>query len=186
MRMMRFERSALATFLVAGSVTFFAVAVEHAQAQTVNPVPPPPPPVFNPSSPNTVPQSGETPVAPGIPSAPPAPLPPSDLSPPSVATQPQPLSTQTQTQPPSAQTPSQPPAVTSAPVPSKVAKSRASRLSARPHRLSHSRGNDIAAGGIVSGTVIAPYYHSLFGWGLGPYPCGWRREWDGYWVRDCI
>ena len=60
----------LAKFFVAGCAVVFVacVAIEHAQAQFVNPVPPPPPPVFNPSSPNTVPQMRETPVSPNAPS----------------------------------------------------------------------------------------------------------------------
>ena len=53
----RFERIALAQLL--GAVAFSAcVLIEHAQAQPgyVPPPTPLPPPVFNPSSPNVVPQ----------------------------------------------------------------------------------------------------------------------------------
>jgi hypothetical protein len=64
MQTTRFERKTLAKLLVAGWVVFFGAAIEHAQAQTVNPVPPPPPPVFNPSPPSTVPQPPEIPVPP--------------------------------------------------------------------------------------------------------------------------
>jgi hypothetical protein len=67
----RFERIALAQFLVRGCAMVFGacVLIEHAQAQPgyVPPSPPPPPPVFNPSSPNTVPQPSYTPVAPSTP-----------------------------------------------------------------------------------------------------------------------
>ena len=60
----------LAKCSVAGcAIVFVACVAEHAQAQFVNPVPPPPPPVFNPSSPNTVPQMRETPVSPNAPNA---------------------------------------------------------------------------------------------------------------------
>jgi hypothetical protein len=70
MAMRRFERIALAQFLVGGlAVVFVAgVLINHAQAQFVNSPPPPPPPVFNPSSPNTVPQPRYTPLAPATPS----------------------------------------------------------------------------------------------------------------------
>ena len=52
----RFERIALAQLLVAGCAVVFGL--EHAQAQPgyVPPATPLPPPVFNPSSPNIVPQ----------------------------------------------------------------------------------------------------------------------------------
>jgi len=67
---MRLDRIALAQFLVGGlAVVFVAcVLIKHAQAQFVNPAPPPPPPVFNPSSPNTVPQPKYSPLAPATPS----------------------------------------------------------------------------------------------------------------------
>jgi hypothetical protein len=72
MRTTRFERTALAGFFVAGWVVFFSVAIAHAQPQFVPPPPPQPAPTFNPSTPYTVPQSPETPVSPGLPSAPPS------------------------------------------------------------------------------------------------------------------
>jgi hypothetical protein len=68
MQTTRFERMALAKFFVAGWVAFFSAAVAHAQPLYANP-PPQPPPTFNPSTPYTVPQSPETPVSPGLPSA---------------------------------------------------------------------------------------------------------------------
>jgi hypothetical protein len=70
MPMRIFERTALAQFSVGGlAVALVACAlIKHAQAQFVNPAPPPPPPVFNPSSPNTVPQPRYTPLAPATPS----------------------------------------------------------------------------------------------------------------------
>jgi len=71
----RFERIALAQLLVGGCAVFFAcVLIEHAQAQPgfVPRVPPPPPPVFNPSSPNTVPQPSYTPSTPSTPSTSPS------------------------------------------------------------------------------------------------------------------
>ena len=69
MQTTRFERMALAKFFVAGWVAFFSAAVAHAQPLYANPPPPQPPPTFNPSTPYTVPQSPETPVSPGLPSA---------------------------------------------------------------------------------------------------------------------
>ncbi len=70
MPMRRFERIALAQFLVGGLAVLFVacVLIKHAQAQFVNPPPPPPPPVFNPSSPNTVPQPRYSPLSPATPS----------------------------------------------------------------------------------------------------------------------
>ena len=70
MPMRRFARIALAQSLVGGLavVIVACVLITHAQAQFVNPPPPPPPPVFNPSSPNTVPQPSYKPLAPSTPS----------------------------------------------------------------------------------------------------------------------
>jgi hypothetical protein len=45
------------------------VLIAHAQAPFVNSPPPPPPPVFNPSTPNTVPQPSYRPISPARPSA---------------------------------------------------------------------------------------------------------------------
>jgi len=60
-------------FFVAGCVCVFGacMAIEYAQAQPfIFPVPPPPPPIFNPSTPNTVPQTGQTHVSPNARQAP--------------------------------------------------------------------------------------------------------------------
>ena len=72
MPMTRFERIALAQFLVGGLAVVFVACVltKHAQAQFVNSPPPAPPPVLNPSSPNTVPQPTYTPVSPVSPATP--------------------------------------------------------------------------------------------------------------------
>ena len=40
---------------------------EYALAQPLIPLAPPPPPIFNPSNPNTIPQTGGTPVSPNAP-----------------------------------------------------------------------------------------------------------------------
>jgi hypothetical protein len=57
-------------FFVAGCACVFGVC-KYAQAQQfVYPVPPPPPPIFNPSSPNTVPQTSGAPVSPNVRQAP--------------------------------------------------------------------------------------------------------------------
>jgi hypothetical protein len=70
----RCERIALARFLVGGYAVVFVgcVLIKHAQAQFVNPPSPLPPPVFNPSSPNTVPQPSYRPVTPSTPSTTPS------------------------------------------------------------------------------------------------------------------
>ena len=60
-------------FFVTGCACVFGacVAIEYAQAQPfIFPVPPPPPPIFNPSTPNTVPQTGQTHVSPNARQAP--------------------------------------------------------------------------------------------------------------------
>jgi hypothetical protein len=62
-----FDRIALAQLLMVGCAVMFGL-IKHAQAQFVNSPPPPPPPVFNPSSPNTVPQPSYKPVTPSTPS----------------------------------------------------------------------------------------------------------------------
>jgi cytoskeletal protein RodZ len=68
----RFERIALAQFLVVGCAVVFGL-IGHVQAQPIiNPPPAPPPPTFNPSSPNTVPQPSYTPTSPTTPSTVPA------------------------------------------------------------------------------------------------------------------
>src|SRR5580692_9387230 len=62
-----------ARFFVAGCACVFGacMAINYARAQQfVYPVPPPPPPIFNPSSPNTVPQTSGTPAAPNARQAP--------------------------------------------------------------------------------------------------------------------
>ena len=68
----RFERIALAQLLLSGCAVMFGVCVliELAQAQPgyVPPPTPLPPPVFNPSSPNTVPQPSYRPITPSTPS----------------------------------------------------------------------------------------------------------------------
>ena len=54
-----------AKFFVAGCACVFGacMAINYARAQQfVYPVPPPPPPIFNPSSPNVVPQTRGTPA----------------------------------------------------------------------------------------------------------------------------
>jgi cytoskeletal protein RodZ len=70
----RFERIALAQLLMVGCAVVLSacVLIKHAQAQFVNPPPPPPPPVFNPSSPNTVPQPSYKPLTPSTPSTTPS------------------------------------------------------------------------------------------------------------------
>jgi hypothetical protein len=69
MQTTRVERMALTRIFLAGWVAFFSLVIEHAQAQFPEPPPPQPSPTFNPSTPYTVPQSRETPVSPGLPSA---------------------------------------------------------------------------------------------------------------------
>ena len=157
----RFERRALPTFFMAGWVVFFGV-IENAQAQPVNPVPPPPPPVFNPATPNTAPTQREVPVSPGLPSA----LPGSQVRSPSDGSL------------PSAAARTHRRAVSSATTTSKPAKARGGRHSPRHRHWSRSR--------VTDGTVgTSYYYYSALGWGYGPYPCVWRRGWDGHWWHAC-
>jgi hypothetical protein len=70
MRTRKFDRMALAQLLMVGCALVFVacVLINHAQARFVNSPPPPPPPVFNPSSPNTVPQPSYRPLTPSTPS----------------------------------------------------------------------------------------------------------------------
>ena len=69
----RFERIGLAQLLVGCAVVFGAcILVEQVQAQYVPPPTPLPPPVFNPSSPNTVPQPSYKPITPTTPSTTPS------------------------------------------------------------------------------------------------------------------
>jgi hypothetical protein len=58
-----------ARFVVAGCAAVFGwcVAIEHTPAQPLIPLAPPQPPIFNPSSPNTIPQTSGTPVSPNAP-----------------------------------------------------------------------------------------------------------------------
>ena len=60
-------------FFVAGCACVFGacMAIKYTQAQQfIFPVPPPPPPIFNPSSPNTAPQTRGTPGSPDARQAP--------------------------------------------------------------------------------------------------------------------
>jgi hypothetical protein len=83
MQATKFERMAL-RFFMAVWVAFFSATIAHAQPLYAAPPPPQPPPTFNPSTPYTVPQSPETPVSPGLPSA----LPRSEVISPSVGSPP--------------------------------------------------------------------------------------------------
>jgi hypothetical protein len=161
MRTTRLKRMALPAF-VAGWMVFFGVAVQHAQAQFVNPVPPPPPPVFNPSSPSTVPQSRETPVSPRTPSA----LPGSDVPSPSGENLPGPdIHAHRRT-------------VTSTTATPNAGKAHSGQYATRHHRRSWGRGSDGAAGTVLSASYRLPIGYD------GPY-CVWRPEWDGYWAPAC-
>lgn len=151
----------LAKLFVAGWPAFFALTIGVAQAQTVNPVPPPPPPVFNPSTPNTVPQPRETPVSPATLGA----LPGANVLVPS------------QESPVSPDDDFHRRAVISAKVKPKVAKTRRHRMK-RHHHL-----RSVTAPGPSYHT---PSYYYPFTSGYGPYGCVWRREWDGNWVHSCL
>src|SRR6516164_10534205 len=86
----RFEQIALAQLL--GAFVFSAcVLIDHAQAQPgyVPPPTPLPPPVFNPSSPNVVPQPSYRPLTPSTPSTTPSipsNVPSSEVTPPASTT----------------------------------------------------------------------------------------------------
>jgi hypothetical protein len=151
----RLTRMTLAVFFVAMCLAFIGAAIEHAQAQFVNPVPPPPPPVFNPSSPNTVPQRPETPVSPGLPITGPGS---SGTLTPSIEI------------PPTADTHPHRRAATATTAPSHVAKA---------HGRRHHQGMGYASNGPVPG------YHPPLGYTGPYTACVWRRSWDGYWAPDC-
>lgn len=159
----RTERMALAALLVAGSLACLSFAAGPALAQFVNPVPPPPPPVFNPASPNTVPQAPELPVAPSLPSTPPgsgsvAPL---DVGPPSAPTQPAQQAT----------TP------TPAPTNAAAAQNRpsVSHYARQPNREDYR---------VVGAMSPRPSYHPPLDY-HGP-SCVWRPDWNGYWWPVCF
>jgi hypothetical protein len=174
MRTARFRRIVPATLLLAGCWALSGFPVGGAQAQFVNPVPPPPPPVFNPASPNTVPQVPEAPVSPGLPSALPgssAPgpdvvLPPDQSPPPTTARSHRPTVPETEA--------------------SNAAPTRGGRHRAKHHRLSREGYGRVTARDFTAAT--APYYISPFAWGFdSPYhSCVWQRSWDGYWAPVCI
>lgn len=162
----RYDGTMLAALAVAAALGVFALANGEARGQTVNPVPPLPPPVFNPSSPNTVPQPSEAPVSPSAPGTlGPAP----EIVSPSA------------TNPPDATIEPHRPAATVTTARHRVATPR------RIHHRGHYRyrSSRRLAGGVIPGAVAAPYYFSPYGWGYGPYPCMWQRHSDGYWVRNC-
>jgi hypothetical protein len=148
MQTTRFERMALARIFVAGWVAFFSVAIAHAQPLYTAPPPPQPPPTFNPSTPYTVPQSPETPVSPGLPSASPgssAGVSPSGVSPPSAV----------------ARAHRQPVTATGT---SNVAKTHQSRHSPRHHRRNWSRRSHTAD--IEGPWTARPFTVSPDAWGV--------------------
>jgi hypothetical protein len=155
----KFARMALAKFFITGCATVFGacLAIEHAQAQFVNPVPPPPPPTFNPPSPyTTVPQAPYTPISPGAPST---------LSGSSVGSH---LSES----PPSSPAHPHRPAVHPATMESKVASVRSGHHSDRRHHWT---------------PVVGPsYFPAGSGYVLFPYSCTWQQEWDGHWEHRCF
>jgi hypothetical protein len=158
------ERMTLTKFFVFGYVTIIGacLAIEHAQAQFVNPVPPPPPPVFNPSSPYTVTPPPYRPISPGMPGT----LSGSGVGP------------HFYESPPSAATHSHRRVVHSATIKSKVA----------PVRWGHR--NYGYYGYHRRSPVVGPsYYPPSFGYvpfPYNPYYCTWQREWDGYWWHRCF
>jgi hypothetical protein len=66
----KFGRTRVVRLLMGATAIAFGVLIEHAHAQFVNPPPPPPPPVFNPSTPNIVPQPSYRPISPTTPISP--------------------------------------------------------------------------------------------------------------------
>jgi len=155
----QFARMALAKFFMIGCATVFGacLAIGHAQAQFVNPVPPPPPPTFNPPSPyTTVPQAPYTPISPGAPSTSSGSSVGSHLS----------------ESPPSAVTHPHRRAVLPAATESKVASVRSGHHSDRHHHWT---------------AVAGPsYFPAGSGYVLFPYSCTWQQKWDGYWEHRCF
>jgi hypothetical protein len=172
MPMRRFGRLALARLLVGGCAVVFGacVLIKHAQAQFVNPPPPPPPPVFNPSSPNTVPQPSYTPLTPLTPST--SPSTPSTV-PSGEVTSP------VNEGPPRTAARSHRRASVATEATSPVNEGPP-RTAARSHRRASvaNAGSIYRAGPIVIGPP--PVAYSYIGYG---YPCAWQRSWDGYWFR---
>jgi hypothetical protein len=172
MPMRRFARIALAQSLVGGLavVIVACVLITHAQAQFVNPPPPPPPPVFNPSSPNTVPQPSYTPLTPLTPST----------SPSTPSTVPSGEVTSPVNEGP-------PRTAARSHRRASVATEATSPVNEGPPRTaarSHRRGSVANAGSIYrAGPIVIgppPVVYSYIGYG---YPCAWQRSWDGYWFR---
>jgi hypothetical protein len=159
MHMRKFARMALAKFFMIGCAIVFdaCLAIGHAQAQFVNPVPTPPPPTFNPPSPyTTVPQAPYTPISPEAPST---------LSGSSVGSH---LSET----PPSAATHPYRRAVYPTTTKSKVASVRSGHRSYWHHHWT---------------PVVGPsYFPAGIGYVPSPYFCTWQREWDGYWEHRCF
>jgi hypothetical protein len=163
----RFKRIALAQLLLSGWVVMFGVCVliEHAQAQPgyVPPPTPLPPPVFNPSSPNTVPQPSYKPLTPSTPST----VPSGEVTSP------------VNEGPPRTAARSHRRASVATEVTSPVNEGPP-RTAARSHRRASvaNAGSVYRAGPIVIGPP--PVAYSYIGYG---YPCAWQRSWDGYWFR---
>ena len=144
---------------------------DHTCASAVcNPRPPPPPPVFNPSSPNTVPQPSYKPLTPSTPST--SPSTPSTV-PSGEVTSP------ANEEPPRTTARSHRRASVATEVTS-PANEEPPRTTARSHRRASvaNAGSIYRAGPIVIGPP--PVAYSYIGYG---YPCAWQRSWDGYWFR---
>ncbi len=163
----RFERAAavFAGVLLAAMIAAFAIG--ETRAQPVNPPITQPPPVFNPSSPNTVPQAPYTPIAPTAPSglsgSGPAPASPAVVLPPSVSPQ------------------------TNAPAAAEPARSR---MHARHHGRARARWSK-RHGRSHAVQVLGPSYYPGLGEFYPPYvnPCHPRQVWSGYyagyWAYSC-
>src|SRR5271155_3432529 len=154
MHTQRFKRMAPAKSFMAGWMVLFGLAAGHTQPAGL-PVPPPAAPVFNPSSPNTVPQTPEVPVSPGTPSA--LPASPDALLPSGEGAS-------------RTNIPSHRRVVTSTTATPAAGKAHRGRHTAAHHHHSGSRGS-------------ASSYRLPFDYD-GPY-CTWRPDWNGYWRPDC-
>jgi hypothetical protein len=154
----RLDWKAPVQFLAGGCAVLFGACAlaELAQAQYVPAPTPPPPPVFNPSSPNVVPQPSYRPITPTTPSVGPG----NAASAPAAGL---------------ARVTAQPHRRTSVAKTSSAKRHDAETRAAKTRRVHRSRAVAVGPAPVAYSSYYAP-----FGYGYG---CAWRRAWDGHWFR---
>lgn len=145
-------------FLTGSCAVLFGVCavVELAQAQYVPAPIPPPPPVFNPSSPNVVPQPSYKPITPTTPSVGPGNAISAPVGPELSTMQRHRRTTVAKTS---------------------LAEPRVAERHVGKTRRVH-RNRAVALGPVPA--VAYSSYYAPAGYGYG---CAWRRSWDGHWFR---